>query len=103
MTTFEAILGMTPDQMKILKIFHKHSTDKTLHALDSKQKFVHYTSAETALKIIQNEQVWMRKSLVMNDFMEIEYGLECLSNSIEKYKPRSKVCLKSCLTGSGQN
>jgi Protein of unknown function (DUF2971) len=86
MDTYEAIPGMTPEQMKILKIFHRHSVDKTLQVLNFKQHFVHYTSAETALKIIQNEQVWMRKPLVMNDFMEIQYGLNCLNASIRKYE-----------------
>lgn len=40
--------------------------------------FVHYTSAEAAFEILKNGQLWMRKSGVMNDFMEVEYGLRCL-------------------------
>nr|VFK18671.1 MAG: Protein of unknown function (DUF2971) [Candidatus Kentron sp. LFY] len=45
-------------------------------------KFVHYTSAESAMHIIKNRQVWMRNAQCMNDFMELEHGYECL---IEAY------------------
>lgn len=39
---------------------------------------MHYTTAEAAYKIIANKQVWLRNALLMNDFSEIEHGLNCL-------------------------
>jgi hypothetical protein len=41
-------------------------------------RFVHYTSAESAMKMINSRKVWMRKSTTMNDFSEIEHGLNCV-------------------------
>lgn len=40
-------------------------------------RFAYYTSAETALKVIANSELWFRNANVMNDFSEIQYGL-CL-------------------------
>lgn len=33
------------------------------------------------LSIIQNKEIWLRNALAMNDFTEIEHGLECLAAS----------------------
>ena len=52
------------------------------------QKFVHYTSADTAMRILLNGEIWMRKSHLMNDFREIEHGFECLRNAYSNSKPR---------------
>jgi hypothetical protein len=40
--------------------------------------FVHYTSADALLKILQSGEVWFRNSSMMNDFSEVEYGLQRL-------------------------
>ena len=40
-------------------------------------KFVHYTTASNALKLLSSKEFWMRKSSVMNDFQEIDHGLNC--------------------------
>ncbi len=39
------------------------------------RRFVYYTNAETAKKIIENNEIWLRNSLLMNDYSEISYGL----------------------------
>ena len=41
-------------------------------------RVVHYTSAEAAARIIAGRQVWLRNALLMNDFSEIQHGLDCL-------------------------
>lgn len=41
-------------------------------------RVVHYTSAEAAARIISGRQVWLRNALLMNDFSEIQHGLDCL-------------------------
>lgn len=46
-------------------------------------RFVHYTSAEAALGILTNREVWMRNAMTMNDSTEIEYGFNCLKNAYE--------------------
>lgn len=50
---------------------------------DPSRRFVHYTSADTAKKIIEKEPVWMRQSRCMNDFMEVDYGIDCLKNALD--------------------
>ena len=41
-------------------------------------RFVHYTSASAAMKIIETKTFWMRKTSCMNDYMEVDHGLHCL-------------------------
>ncbi len=55
-------------------------------AIISNSRFVHYTTADTATKIIRNQEVWLRKANSMNDFLEIEYGFDCLYRSYAKHK-----------------
>ncbi|UPK31245.1 hypothetical protein [Bradyrhizobium sp. 195] len=47
----------------------------------------YYTSADTAMRILRNGEIWMRKSHLMNDFREIEHGFECLRGEYSKSKP----------------
>lgn len=43
-------------------------------------RFVHYTRAEAAMKILKSKQVWMRKSMCMNDYMEVLHGIRYLED-----------------------
>jgi hypothetical protein len=43
------------------------------HAKRNHRKFVHYTSADAAISIIKNKEVWLRNSSAMNDYSEIGY------------------------------
>lgn len=47
-------------------------------------RFVHYTSADNAMKIIHSGNVWMRNAKCMNDFMELSHGHELLYNLFRK-------------------
>lgn len=42
------------------------------------RKLVYYTSAETALKILDNKEVWMRNARCMNDYSEVQHGLDTM-------------------------
>lgn len=46
--------------------------------------FAHYTSAETAFKIIESESFQMRNSRMMNDYSEINLGLEAVKSLFYK-------------------
>lgn len=59
-------------------IFFPYASQKQQEAFVENKRFVHYTSAETAISIIQNKAVWMRNVRCMNDYMEVEYGLSQL-------------------------
>ena len=41
-------------------------------------RFVHYTSAEAALKIITQKRLWMRNTSCMVDYREVEHGFNVL-------------------------
>ncbi|HPE30897.1 MAG TPA: DUF2971 domain-containing protein [Parvularculaceae bacterium] len=47
-------------------------------------RFVHYTSAENAYKMIAGEQVWLRNLQSMNDFMEVRHGADNLAKALNK-------------------
>ncbi|ASP32683.1 DUF2971 domain-containing protein [Labrenzia sp. VG12] len=79
---------ISAEQLRIFSLFHPRAFKRTASAITSNQRLVHYTSANTALKIIKNEAVWARNSSCMNDFMELEYGLECLTSSLAVHRER---------------
>ena len=57
---------------------------KKLEAVkEANTRFVHYTSAFAATEIIKNEELWLRNSLVMNDFSEVQHGETCLAESLK--------------------
>jgi hypothetical protein len=43
-------------------------------------RFVHYTSADAAIKIIQSKRMWMRNTMCMADYSEVLHGFH-LTNS----------------------
>ena len=45
------------------------------NAKSGNTRFVHYTTADTAMKILQSGEVWLRSAMMMNDHSEISYGL----------------------------
>ncbi len=94
--------GMHADHLRLLEIFHPYAYKKMAHAYFSQSRFVHYTSADTALRIIQGEQVWMRKSTCMNDFMEIDYGLDCLLEAYKRSKDRFQAIYDGMFPGITQ-
>lgn len=68
----------------IRRVFFPYANREVDRVRNGKLKLVHYTSAEVATSIIKNQQVWMRNSMMMNDFKEIQYGLDCLANAYNK-------------------
>jgi hypothetical protein len=47
----------------------------------SECRFVQYTSAQAAMGIIENKEVWLRNTQCMNDYSEVEHGISCLSEA----------------------
>lgn len=41
-------------------------------------RLAHYTTAENALRILKGKQVWLRNVRFMNDFSEVDHGLDML-------------------------
>lgn len=59
-------------------IFQPYAVENLMRAYNSQQRFVHYTTAENAMKILTNREIWLRKPICMNDYSEVQHGLECL-------------------------
>jgi hypothetical protein len=71
-------MQITPEQERLFKIFYPYAYERTFAVVSSNIRFVHYTSADTAMNILRSKEVWMRKSSCMNDFLEVQHGLNCL-------------------------
>ena len=61
-------------------------TDELVARVTTKLRLAHYTSAETALRIIRGDgtdrALWLRNATEMNDFSEIEFGQACLEYAL---------------------
>jgi hypothetical protein len=67
-------------------------------------RFVHYTTAEAALSIIQSKRIWMRKTTCMSDYLEVEHGFETLKKvfgDASKLDAFSKA-LDGCAPGAAE-
>lgn len=66
-------------------------------------RFVHYTSAESALSIIANKRIWMRNATCMTDYREVSHGFDILAKFFSD-KPRLDAftaALDKCAAGVG--
>ena len=71
-------MELTPEQLAIGTILMPYAMGKQQHVRSSKQRFVHYTSADVAMSILTKGLVWMRNAVSMNDFSEMQHGKACL-------------------------
>lgn len=78
---------------EIENLFLSHILERQ-EALKKGKRLVHYTSAESAYKIIAGKQVWLRNAQLMNDFSEVQHGINCLYRAWES--PAGK-CLQALL------
>ena len=67
---------------RIMEIFCPGNMGSLSEIKSGNRKFAYYTSADTAKKIIQNEEIWFRNATVMNDFSEISYGLSLVKKAL---------------------
>ncbi len=71
-------MDLTPEQIKLMEIFFPYAFARQCAVRDENIRFVHYTRADAAMKILKSKTVWMRKTSCMRDFTEVQHGLECL-------------------------
>ncbi|RYG94611.1 MAG: DUF2971 domain-containing protein [Alphaproteobacteria bacterium] len=60
------------------QILFPHVMEEIERAKREGIRFSHYTSADTALKILRSERMYLRNSTLMNDFSEVKHGWNCL-------------------------
>lgn len=71
---------MTPmEENQLRRVFFPHVDEKQSEVQNDKLRFVYYTNAETAYRLIANKEIWMRSTSTMNDYSEVEHGFECLN------------------------
>jgi hypothetical protein len=65
---------------RLLEILMPYARSRLEAVKERRGRFVHYTSAESALKIIQSKTMWMRNTACMNDYRELQHGQKILSD-----------------------
>jgi hypothetical protein len=78
------------DQSELLRFLVPDLVLPFEKARAKKTRFAHYTSAETALEIINGRKIWLRNVGYMNDVDEVHSGIETMLNNIGKSKPLGK-------------
>lgn len=69
---------MSETELDLAALFTPLAAREIRRVRENGVRFVHYTSAETAMKILRGKEMWLRNSTLMNDFSEVQYGLDCL-------------------------
>jgi hypothetical protein len=82
---------MPSDFERLVGIFLPYTYERRSEVHAQNIRFVHYTSAEAAMRILKSKSVWMRNSSCMNDYMEVRHGLALLTST---YKVRLASSLK---------
>src|SRR4051812_13197943 len=72
---------------KLLEILNPYATKTRAEMVQRGGRFVHYTSAENALKIINTKTLWMRNTKCMIDYHELQHGLDELRSVLGKASP----------------
>lgn len=62
-------------------LFFPYAIKRRKRVIDENIQFVHYTSAEAGIAIIKSKSIRLRNSSVMNDFSEVQHGIECLKSA----------------------
>jgi hypothetical protein len=88
----------------IMPILTPYASRKRAEAKEKNLKLVHYASAETALKILKSQEIWLRDSRCMNDYMEVQGGLNQIERFLHETARRQAflTAVDACHAGVGQ-
>jgi hypothetical protein len=76
----DVLESATPETAREFMTFYPHMWTR-ISGLGVQGRLVHYSSAEAAMNILEHKEIWLRNTTVMNDFMEVEHGLQALSDA----------------------
>ncbi len=71
---------MTETDIKLEKICFPIGIERREKFKAENHQLAYYTTEDTAKKILRNKELWMRNASVMNDYSEIRYGINLLSD-----------------------
>ncbi|MBZ0215793.1 MAG: DUF2971 domain-containing protein [Fimbriimonadaceae bacterium] len=74
-------LGIPREQVELSRVFMPQFVARIDDISKNDTRFAHYTSADAAMRILENQEIWMRHSHTMNDYLELEYGLDLLTKT----------------------
>lgn len=95
----------TSEQQKLQEIFMPVATKKiNEYKKECKEKteneclyFAHYTSAESAMGILESKCIWMRNTNCMSDYREIHHGTEAIDLFLKSQDCQNFIkALESC-------
>jgi len=69
---------MDEKHRKALSIFYPRILESAKRVEKENLRLVQYTSADAAVSILRNKEVWLRNVQCMNDYMEVDHGIDCL-------------------------
>lgn len=70
----DRILKLDAATQDLLHKFFGYSSRRSALVEKQKKQLAHYTTADTAMKIVKGRSIWLRNAAVMNDHSEIQYG-----------------------------
>jgi hypothetical protein len=67
-------------------------------------RFVHYTSAEAGISIIQSQRLWMRNTMCMSDYREVQHGFDNFHSffAMQPNEANFLAALDKCFPGIGK-
>ncbi|WP_454745612.1 DUF2971 domain-containing protein [Ciceribacter selenitireducens] len=74
---------MDGNQILLKDIFGSAEISRRAALVLGGRKLIHYCSADTALRIIKNREIWLRNVRVMNDFMEVNHGFNLILHALQ--------------------
>jgi hypothetical protein len=92
--------SVVPDRDKTREIFFPFTDRKLREVGSAGGRFVYYTTADTATSILKNREIWLRSTTTMNNYMEADYGFECLRSAYGSASGKAfKAALDACCPG----
>jgi len=77
---------------RLLEILSPYGVQTRTDMIERGGRFVHYTSAENGLKIINTKTIWMRNTNCMTDYSEVQHGdLTCSINSLQTLRKQASL------------
>lgn len=69
---------MEAKHRKAMSILSPRTLERAQVAIEENLSLVQYTSADAAMSILTGKEVWLRNVQCMNDYMEVNHGINCL-------------------------
>ena len=92
---------------RLQSIFFPFAREQTEILRGRNGRFVHYTSAENAIKILKSKQFWLRSAKSMNDFLEVEHGFDHLLSFFQAEENKNRKLfydvLDECVAGAAEH